>query len=147
LRKKFEVTEGRPEFNWNTFLENVRYSGSKIVSVTTNEGTTYPVNVEPKFDHDCKILKTSETEIFRHSDKKLSPWCGKQLGLEAQIVSAIIECKTNTIAEARWVSFGYNLRKIATKELKELADEPMDFCSISIHGAVKEAMDGNIREP
>lgn len=127
MRKMFEVTGGRPEFNWNTFLENVRYSGSKIVSITTDDSTTYSVNVEPKFDHDCKILKTSETEIYRHSGCKLSPWCGNQLGLDTQIVSAIIECKTNTIAEARWASFGYNLRKITPKELKDLEDKPMDF--------------------
>lgn len=117
LRKSFEVSGGRPEFNWNTFLENVRYSASKIISITTNDGKTYPINVEPKFGHDCKILKTSETEIYKQSGEKLSPWCGKQLGLDAQIVSAIIECKTNTIAEARWASFGYNIIKVTPKEL------------------------------
>lgn len=123
MRKRFEVTGGRPEFNWNTFLENVRYSASKIISITTDDGKTYPINVEPKFGHDCKILKTSETEIYRGSGEKLSPWCGNQLGLDAKIVSAIIECKTNTIAEARWTSFGYNTTNITLKELEDKATD------------------------
>lgn len=144
MKKIYEVVGGTTGFNWNSFLENVRYSASKIISITTADGKAYSVNVKPEFGYDGKIKKFSEKEIYINSGGKLCPWCGNSLGLDTEIVAVIIECTLHSISEERWNSFGYKLRKLYQSEI---LDEPVDTCSISIHESVKEALSGNMREP